>query len=152
MTQSNMTDSEAERLREILAQHDQANGGRKDKEFDLSNPPRSISSGGTNQSEQYRHKEYPLHMTKPRKGKPDVTKVAMVASEAGELANKGYLDPEEYRAHVASLPKPVDPEEEDEEALTDEEIRAQIEAAGGEFDPNAPTPKNRGGRARKNNE
>lgn len=150
MAQSNMTAAEAERLRELLSLHDQANGGKKDKEFDLSDPPRVISSGGTQQSEQYRHQEYPLHMTKPRKGKADVTKVARNAAEAADLVEKGYLDPEQYRSHVASLPKPVDPEDEDEEALTEEEIRAQIEASGGEFDPNAPAPKNRGGRPRKN--
>ncbi len=153
MTQNRMTDQEAERLRELLGQYDQANGGKKDKEFDLANPPRSISSGGTNQSEQYRHQHYPLHMTKPRDGKPDLVKTARSESEEQALAEKGYLNPDQYRAHVATIPVLVeDDDDEDAEELSDDEINALIESASGEFDPNAAPPKKRGGRPKKNAE
>ncbi len=152
MTQNRMTDAEAERLRELLGQYDQANGGKKDKEFDLANPPRSISSGGTVQSEQYSFQKYPLHMTKPRKGKPDVTKEARSESEEEALEAKGYLDPVAYRAHIAALPPPVDhDDDEDEDNLDEDAILVEIEAASGDFDPNAEPakPKARGGRPRK---
>lgn len=152
MTQSNMTAADAERIRELLAQHDQATGGKKDKEFDLSNPPRVISSGGTQQNEQYRHQEYPLHMTKPRAGKPGLVKVARSSAEAEALAENGYLDPVEHREHVASLPPPVDPDEDEDEDIDADEIRAQIEAASEEFDHETPAPKKKGGRPRKNAE
>lgn len=148
--QSTMTTTEAERLREILAQHDQVNGGKKNNEFDLANPPRVISSGGAAQNEQYRHQEYPLHMTKPLQGKPDLTKIAKSPEEAEKLARKGYLGPADYRAHVASLtPEEADEEENEDDDLDEAEVRAQIDAASGEFDPNAPAPKKKAGRPKK---
>ncbi len=143
--QSVMTPAEAERLRELLGQFDQANGGKKDKEFDLANPPKVISSGGAQQNEQYRHQEYPLHMTKPLQGKPDLTKVARTAEEAEKLASKGYLNPADYRAHVASLaPEDQDEDDPEEDDLSDEEVAALAADASQEFDPNAPAPKTRG--------
>ncbi len=92
-------------------------------------------------------------MTKPRDGKPALAKVARSADEREAFEAKGYLGPEAYRAFVAALPKPEDPDEIDEDDLDAEEIREQIASASTEFDPNAAPHaapvKNRGGRPRK---
>lgn len=49
MTADQLTPSEIERMRAILAQHDEGNAGEKNQSFDLNKPPKKP----------YRHQEFP---------------------------------------------------------------------------------------------
>jgi hypothetical protein len=124
-SQTGLSAEEIERMRAIIAQHDQQNPGNGIKEFDLNNPP----------VEPYRHKEFPLHLT----SKDGKVKVAHNDAVAAKLARKGYLSPEDYRAHVATLtPAEVDTDDDDDEDL---QLDAETAAEAAELDAKLKAPK-----------
>lgn len=126
MTPAGLTAEEVDRMRAIIAKHDQQNPRDGTKEFDLNNPP----------VEPYKHKTFPLHLTN-RDGK---TRVAHNEEVATKLAKKGYLSPAEYRAHVASVtPSDLDPD--DDAGDEDLQLDAETAAEAAELDAKLRAPK-----------
>ena len=74
-----LTPDEAERLRQILSQHDAQTTGKGAREFDLNNPP----------TKQYRHQEYPKAMHNHSKR---ATKNVNSREEQATLEAKGFQE------------------------------------------------------------